>query len=270
MREEACWHLARPDGDEAGWAVLEFRRPERLNALREKDLRDLERVWEGLEKESHLRVVLVAGQGRAFSAGADLEDMASHQRGEGAWDLARLGQAVFHRIAQSPLLSLAVIRGFALGGGLELALALDFRLAAVSARLGLPEVRLGLVPGFGGTQRLPRLVGESRALWLIASGSTVSGEEASRLGLVDWVVADDQLWPEAYQRARQLAEQPAASLQAAKALVRRPLGAWFERGLADEAGRFQALVETEEARTRIQAFLARRGGKESSERTPPG
>ncbi|MBX5467013.1 MAG: enoyl-CoA hydratase/isomerase family protein [Firmicutes bacterium] len=251
----AGWELERPH---PGWAELYLNRPERLNAIRAEDLRELERRWEELEADPELRVVLVGGRGRTFSAGADLLDLAQHAEGVGPWTLSRLGQAVLSRIAQSPLLSMAVIGGHALGGGLELALACDFRLAAASARLALPEVRLGLIPGFGGTQRLPRLVGASRALWLMAAGSPVSGEEAAALGLVDWVVPADGLWPAARERARVLAEQPPLALRALKALVQGADPAALEPGLRQEADRFQALIDTPLARERVQAFLARR------------
>ncbi len=174
--------------DEA--AVLTLNRPESLNAL---SFAIVEEIADALERvaASDARVLLVTGAGdRAFCAGADIKELRNRPALDHQRSLER-GQAVFSRIEQLPLPSVAVLNGYAFGGGLELALACTFRIAPPNAKLGLPEIKLGMIPGYGGTQRLPRVVGEARALEIIMSGRTVDAEEAARIGLVSRIVEGD-------------------------------------------------------------------------------
>ncbi len=171
-------------------AVLTLVRPEALNALSFSILREIGAAFDAVA-ETDARVLLITGAGdRAFCAGADIKELkgrtvVEEKRG------ARLGQAVFARLDALPIPSVALINGFAFGGGLELALASTFRLASPNAGLGMPEIKLGLIPGYGGTQRLPRLIGEARALEMILTGRTVEAGEAARIGLVNRVVEGD-------------------------------------------------------------------------------
>src|SRR5438067_1493166 len=176
-------HLTRIDE----LALVTLDRPEVLNALNFELLRDLAAALDQVSG-GDVRALLVTGAGdRAFCAGADIKELMGRSlraQREGA----AFGQAIFARLDALPIPSIALIHGYAFGGGLELALACTFRLAVRSARLGLPEIKLGLIPGYGGTQRLPRLIGEARALEIILTGRTVEAEEAERIGLVNRVV----------------------------------------------------------------------------------
>src|SRR6202158_3268514 len=171
-------------------ALITLDRPETLSALGFGQLHDLNRILDSIGS-STARALLVTGAGdRAFSAGADIKELMGRtlvERRAGAM----LGQSVLAKLDQLPLPSIALINGYAFGGGLELALACTFRLAAPTARLGFPEIKLGLIPGYGGTQRLPRLVGEARATELILTGRTVLAEEAERIGLINHIVEGD-------------------------------------------------------------------------------
>jgi enoyl-CoA hydratase len=165
-------------------ALVTLDRPEVLNALNFELLRDLAAALDQVA-EGDGRALLVTGAGdRAFCAGADIKELMGRSLGAQRQGAA-FGQAVFAKLDTLPIPSIALINGYAFGGGLELALACTFRLAARTARLGLPEIKLGLIPGYGGTQRLPRLIGEARALEIILTGRTVEAEEAERIGLVN-------------------------------------------------------------------------------------
>lgn len=241
-----------------GTVRLWLNRPRALNALNGELMLALESRWAALEADPALRVVIIQGRGgKAFSAGADVAEVqAIASRGQGR-AFARRGQLIFERLKASRLISLAVVQGYALGGGLELAVACDLRIATRSARLGLPELRLGVIPGFGGTQRLSRLVGEGRALALILTGEAVTADHALAMGLVNWVVDGEDLDREVRRIADGIAGWPASAVSAAKDLVRRAdpdPGA----GLAREAEAFGRLVNDLEARQRLAAFLARK------------
>src|SRR5437870_5438063 len=171
-------------------ALITLDRPEALNALSFGQLHDLNRMLETVAG-SDARALLVTGAGdRAFSAGADIKELMGRTLVEQRSG-AMLGQSVLAKLDQLPMPSIALINGYAFGGGLELALACTFRLAAPSAKLGFPEIKLGPIPGSGGTERLPRLVGEARATELILTGRTVEAEEAERIGIVNKVVDGD-------------------------------------------------------------------------------
>jgi enoyl-CoA hydratase len=224
-----------------------------VNAIDEAWLARLEAT---LEQAATASVLLLRSSERAFCAGADLALMRSRfdsEAGRGRMvALAREMQRVFARLEQLPQVTLAQIGGAAMGGGLELALACDLRIAAEDARLGLPEVRLGLLPGAGGTQRLPRVAGEATARRLILGAEVVSGAQAAALGLVHWAVPAGELAPRARALAADIAAMPAAALAEAK----RCLGAagGYEREL-EATGR---LLAHEETQRRVRAFLGKR------------
>jgi enoyl-CoA hydratase len=224
-----------------------------VNAINEAWLARLEAVMDGI---SDAAVLLLRSDQKAFCAGADLELMRSRfDSAEGRAlmvGLARGMQRVFARLERLPQVTLAEIGGAAMGGGLELALACDLRIAAETARLGLPEVRLGLLPGAGGTQRLPRVAGEALAKRLILGAEVVSGNEANALGIVQWAVPAGELAARARALALDIAAMPAAALAEAKACIGDPEG--YARELAATA----RLLERDETRERVRAFLDKR------------
>ncbi|MBK5104542.1 MAG: enoyl-CoA hydratase/isomerase family protein, partial [Burkholderiales bacterium] len=174
------------------FAVLTLDRQEALNALSASVLHELAQAFDEVAG-SDARALIVTGAGaKAFCAGADIKELTGRSLGEQRRDAA-FGQAVLARLDTLPMFSVAAINGYAFGGGLELALACTFRIAVTTAKMGLPEIKLGLIPGYGGTQRLPRAVGEARALEMILSGRTVEAEEALRIGLVHRIAESDVL-----------------------------------------------------------------------------
>ena len=241
---------------DGGIATVEIRRPKALNALNGDLLAELAWALDVAEADVRVGAVILAGAGRAFVAGADIGEIADVEDAFTGREHALAGQALMNAVAAMPLPTIAAIHGFALGGGLELALACDLRVAGPDAKLGLPEVGLGLIPGYGGTQRLPRLIGRGRALDLIFTARHVDAEEALALGLVNRV-ADD---PRA--AARELAEQilrngPVA-LGLAKEAVDRGLDVSLDEGLEIEADLFGLTLTTDDKREGTSAFLEKR------------
>ncbi|SEI69437.1 enoyl-CoA hydratase [Deinococcus reticulitermitis] len=238
-------------------AVLTVNRPRALNALNAETLGEIGMVAEMIAESAEIGALIVTGAGdKAFVAGADISELAGLEGVYGGRDMALLGQDVMTQLSNLPIPVIAAIGGYALGGGLELALACDLRVASPRARLGLPEVSLGLLPGFGGTQRLARLIGKGRALDLMLTARQVSAEEALGLGLVNYV-ADDPL-----AKARELAEQmlkhgPLA-LSLVKEAVRRGLDTTLEAGMEVEADLFGMAFATADFREGTSAFLAKR------------
>jgi enoyl-CoA hydratase len=173
-------------------ATITVNRPDKLNALNDATIAELGRAIDDANAREDVAAVLLTGAGRSFIAGADISELESQSPLE-AQRRARVGQAIFRRFETSPKPTVAAINGFALGGGCELAMACHVRIASEKAKLGQPEVKLGIVPGYGGTQRLPRLVGRGAALRLLLTGDMIDAAEAHRLGLVDLVVAPEAL-----------------------------------------------------------------------------
>lgn len=239
-----------------GVAQLTLNRPEKLNALSFQILGD---IAEALEQVggSNARALIVTGAGdKAFCAGADIEELQG-RRLAAQRDGARLGQTVFQQLADLRIVSIAAINGYAFGGGLELALACTFRVASPNARFGLPEIKLGLIPGYGGTQRLPRLVGQARALDMILSGRTVSAEEALSIGLVEAVERDDLIAGARAFAARFTSHSLPVVALARDAVVRGgelPLS----EGLKLEADLSTLAYQTDDAEEGLAAFVAKR------------
>ena len=236
-------------------ALMTFDRPEVLNALNFELLRDLGAAIDQVAG-GDARELLVTGAGsRAFCAGADVKELmdrslAATRQG------AALGQAIFAKLDVLPIPSIALINGYAFGGGLELALACTFRIALPGARLGLPEIKRGLIPGYGGTQRLPRLIGEARALEMILTGRTVMAEEALRIGLVNRVVDRDMLGA-GVSFAREMTCFSLPALGFARDAVRRGLPTSLREGLAIEADLNTLAFQTADA-AEGTAFLDKR------------
>jgi enoyl-CoA hydratase/carnithine racemase len=236
---------------EGAVAFVRMRRPP-VNALSLDLLDALAEAFRRLAAEEAVRAVILTGDGAIFSAGADLAAAAADPS-----RLLQRGREVLAELAAFPKPLLAAVNGLALGGGLELALVADLRLAVRSARMGQPEIDLGILPGWGGTVRLPRLVGLARARELIFSGRTVGAEEAERIGLVERVYADDELLDQARNLARALAEKPPLAIREAKALLAADDGtisAAFQR----EAEALSRLLATRDAAEGVSAFLAHR------------
>jgi enoyl-CoA hydratase len=240
------------------YAVVTLNRPKVMNALNRTLFTELDDAFTALAAESGVRAVILTGAGeKAFAAGADISELASLSATEGQ-QLARRGQAVFRRIETCGKPVIAAINGFALGGGCELAMACTIRIASDRARMGQPEVKLGLVPGYGGTQRLPRLVGKGAAMKLLLTGDMVGAEEAFRIGLVDEVVPAEALLPRAETLARAIAQQAplavAGCIQAVEGGYDLPL----DSGLELEASLFGLACATEDKAEGTKAFLEKR------------
>ena len=242
-----------------GVAVITVTRPDALNALNGEVLLELSLAFEVAEADIDVKALIITGEGRAFIAGADIGNLQKLNDAFSGREAALSGQDVMNTLAALPFPTIAAINGFALGGGLELALAADIRVASESARLGLPEVGLGLIPGYGGTQRLPRLIGMGRALELIYTGRHVKADEALQLGLVNRVAED------AVQAAKELAAQilknAPVSLGLAKEAVVRGLDVTLNQGLEIEADLFGIVTTTEDMKEGTSAFLEKRAAE---------
>jgi enoyl-CoA hydratase len=241
-----------------GVAVVTLERPGALNALDRGLLEGLRDRLVELAGDQGVRVVILTGAGeRAFAAGADIKQMAAMSTEEArAW--GDLGQETAALLERMPKPTIAAVNGFALGGGCELAIACDVRYASASAKLGQPEVTIGIIPGWGGTQRLPRLVGLGRAKELIFSGRLVGAEEALRIGLVDAVFPAGELRERTLELAHTLAGMSPLVIAAAKELISRSLWNGAAAGLEAEAERFASLFGTEDQREGMQAFVEKR------------
>ena len=204
--------------DGIGW--VQFNRPEKLNALNPDVFRDLETIVSCCEEDDSIRVIILAGNEKAFVAGADIEYMAKGDI-RVSYELTDQNMRVFERLADLPKPTIAAISGYALGAGCEAALCCDFRIAAENAILGLPEITLGIIPGAGGTQRLPRLIGIGPATELVFMGEMIKANKAEQIGLINKVVPLDQLETEVKSLAVKLMERPALALRAAKTALRK-------------------------------------------------
>lgn len=238
------------------FSVLTLNRPEALNAL---SFGQIALIGDAIDKVAagDSRALIIRGAGdKAFCAGADIKELvgrelAAQKRG------AELGQATFAKLDRLPIASIALINGYAFGGGLELALACTFRLATRNAKMALPEIKLGLIPGYGGTQRLPRLVGEARALELVLTGRTVDAEEAVRIGLVGRLVDGDAL-SSALDFARQFSRYSLPAQSLAREAVQRALSVPLHEGLKTEAALSTLAYQTRDAAEGMKAFIEKR------------
>lgn len=243
---------------EAAVAVLTINRPQVLNALDIATLDELRRAILDLTHDDSVRAVVVTGAGeKAFAAGADIRELAA-QRPTESRDHARRGQHVFDLVESMGKPVIAAINGFALGGGCELAMACTLRIAADTARFGQPEINLGLIPGFAGTQRLARLVGKGTALELLLTGRQVTAEEALRIGLVNRVVPAALLMEEARALAAELAAKPAVAARCIIEAVNRGLESPLDQAQFLEAALFGLTASTDDRREGTAAFLEKR------------
>lgn len=237
-------------------ATVTIDRPDALNALNHEMILELGLALEVAEADLEVRALIVTGVGRAFVAGADIENLQRLGDGFSGREAALAGQDLMNSLAALPFPTIAAINGFALGGGLELALAADLRVAAEGAKLGLPEVQLGLIPGYGGTQRLPRLIGLGRALDLILTGRHVDAREALSLGLVNRV-AEDAL-AAAQELAQACLRNAPIAMGLAKESVVRGLDVTLPQALEIEADLFGMVTTTDDMKEGTAAFLEKR------------
>lgn len=239
-------------------ALVSLNRPEKMNALSRAMLDELDEAFGRIEREGDVRAVVLTGAGeRAFCAGTDIVELA-HLDEDGARRTARRGQDVCARIEHCRVPVIAAINGLAAGGGLELALACHLRIASTGAQFSLPETKLGIIPAYGGTQRLARVVGVGRALGMMLAGEVLSAEEARELGLVNRVTTGDQLFNEAESLARAISGLAPLAIRACLEAVTRGLELPLEEGLALEAELFSHLFSTEDMREGTSAFLEKR------------
>ncbi|KPV42788.1 enoyl-CoA hydratase-related protein [Alicyclobacillus ferrooxydans] len=242
-------------------ATLTLKREKQLNALSQQLLTDLNdalgEIEQRMEQQDEIRVVLLTGAGRAFAAGADIAQM-KDLSAPVAEAFARLGQQVFSRLEQLAAPTIALVHGYALGGGMELAMACDIRIAAEGTKFGQPEVTLGVIPGFGGSQRLPRIVGQGNALHLLLTGDSIDAAEAYRIGLVTQVVPLDELTTAGHKIAARLLELGPTALAGVKRAVYEGAELSLEAGLVYEAARFGMCFAGDEQREGMTAFVERR------------
>ena len=238
------------------FALITLNRPDALNALSFSLIGDLGRALDEVAA-SDARALLITGAGaKAFCAGADIKELTGRSlvaQKEGA----EMGQAVFAKLDKLPIPSVAIINGYAFGGGLELALACTFRIATKNAKMGLPEIKLGLIPGYGGTQRLPRAIGEARALEMIMTGRTVDANEAARIGLVNRLIEGDAV-AQGIAYAREFSGYSLPVLGFAREAVKRALDNPVAEGLRVEANLSTLAFQTADAAEGMDAFAAKR------------
>jgi enoyl-CoA hydratase len=239
-------------------ATVTLNRPKVLNALNAAMIRELDELFIALATDDSVRVVLLHGAGgKAFAAGADIAELAQVDATSGETQASRT-QRVFRHIETMGKPVIACIDGFALGGGCELAMACTLRLASSSARLGQPEIKLGLIPGYGGSQRLPRLVGQGAALKMLLTGAMIDASEALRIGLVDEVHPPDKLMERAVELGTLIAAMPPLAVAATVQAVDQGADLPLDQALALEASIFGRLCGTEDKREGTQAFLEKR------------
>lgn len=241
-----------------GIATITINRPQALNALNEETIREImARLGDATEDENIKAIVITGAGDRAFSAGADL-NMMKNVNPVKAVELSRLGQQLCDQIEALGKPVIAAINGYALGGGLELAMACDLRVASENAQLGQPEINVGLIPGWGGTQRLPRYVGKGRAKEMIFTGKRIDAKIAERLGLINMVVPADQLKSKVRELALELTAKPPIAIKLSKALINNSIETLPEAGLWQEAEAFGIVASTEDFKEGVSAFLEKR------------
>jgi enoyl-CoA hydratase/carnithine racemase len=231
------------------------------NLLHTDALKELDHLFGELEADQSVRVVILAAAGRFFCPGADVKELARIETAVEGMDFSARGQALLNRIERFDKPVIAAINGPCLGGGLELAMACHIRVAAAGTSLGLPEIKLGLIPGFGGTQRLQRIIGTSKAAELILTGEPVTSEEALGLHLVNRVAPANEVLAEAMALARAIAKKSRVAIQAALRAIRTGLDSPLAEGLARESELFGDLCEAPDKKEGIAAFLAKRPPK---------
>lgn len=242
---------------EGNIGILSINRPKALNALNTQVLKELDKAVDMIEKDEEVHIVVLTGEGRAFVAGADIAEMKSMGSNESR-KFAKNGLSVFRKIELMEKPVIAMVNGFALGGGCELSMCCDIRIASDKAKFGQPETGLGIIPGFAGTQRLARLVGAGRAKELIFTADTIGADEAYRIGLVNKVVPHDDLMEEVVKIAQNILSKGQLAVRLAKSAINRGIETDIETGMAIERDLFGLCFTTEDQKEGMGAFLEKR------------
>jgi enoyl-CoA hydratase len=238
------------------FAVITVSRPEALNAINYDVLTGLSEALDSAANDDGVYALVVTGAGKAFVAGADISQMKDFSPVQ-AKKFAEYGNAIFSKLENMSKPSIAAVNGYALGGGCELAMACDIRIAGTKAKFGQPEVGLGITPGFGGTQRMPRLIGSSKAKELILTAENIGAEEALRIGLVSKVVPDAELMDTAFELAAKIAKNAQIAVRQSKDAINRGLQSDITTGLAYEAQAFSVCFSTEDQKDAMNAFVTK-------------
>ncbi|MBM9577034.1 enoyl-CoA hydratase/isomerase family protein [Leptospira sp. 201903070] len=239
-------------------AILTIQRPSALNALNREVLTQIGQEIDTLEKDRNIRVMIFTGEGKAFVAGADIAEMKELGVAEGE-EFSKLGNGVFQKLHQSRIVSIAAINGFALGGGMELTLACDMRIGTEKAKLGLPEVSLGLIPGFGGTQRLARLIGYGRAIELVLTGEMITAEEGYRIGILNKLVKEgDDLLGVCKMIANSILKKGPQAIERVKKTIQQGLNVSLKEGISIEEKAFGSCFDGGQSKEGMTSFLEKR------------
>ncbi len=243
---------------EEGILLITISRPKAMNALNTQFFNEMDVLITSVKADKEIKVVVITGEGKAFVAGADIAEMVNKNKKEGE-AFSRLGQHTFRSLETLPVPVIAAVNGFALGGGMELTMACDFRIASTKAKFGQPEVNLGLIPGYAGTQRLSRLTGMGNALYLLMTADMMGADEALRIGLVQKVVEPENLMVEVMKIAKNIASKGPQAIKKVKVVVRRGSELALDEGAALEAKAFGSLFgDNSEGREGMRAFLEKR------------
>lgn len=238
--------------------VIKLNRPKKMNALSNELLRELDQIIDDIKKDDEVRVLIITGEGKFFAAGADINELAGVITPIDAHLLEPSLPYVLNKIEKLEKPVIAAVSGPALGGGCELALACDIRIAGENTIFGQPEIRIGVIPGGGGTQRLPRLIGLGKAKELLYTGDSIDAQEAYRIGLVNKLVPVESLMDEAKKMALKLAGQPGFALKMIKMVVNDGINMDLQSALAYEARCFEILFSTEDQKEGMRAFMEKR------------
>jgi enoyl-CoA hydratase/carnithine racemase len=260
LKEEALGNQFIQYVVEEGVATVTINHPP-ANALSSPVMTELAQVFQEMDQKREVKVVVFTGAGTFFIAGADIKEILSISSARQGEELATLGQGVFNQIENLSKPVIAAINGVCLGGGLELAMACHIRVAGDRVRLGQPEINLGIIPGFGGTQRLSRLVGKAKATEWILTGDMINAQEAKALGLVNKVVPDGEVLKQAQNLAKKIASKGQVAVRAALKAIGEGMKGSLEEGLTNEARLFGRLCDTQDMKEGLKAFLEKRQPK---------
>ena len=242
---------------EGNIAVIKFNRPKAMNALNPDVFVDLNNAVDDLEKSNSIKVLILTGEGKAFVAGADIAHMSKLPPLK-LREFSRMGQDFMFRLEKLPIPVIACVNGFALGGGMEISMACDFIYASEKAKFGQPEINLGLIPGFGATQRLPRLIGKAAAKELCMTGGMISAQDAKGLGFVNKVFPPESLWDETMKTAKEIAKKGKVALKAIKDCIEHGYDVDLRNGCIIECNAFGMIRTSPDAEEGMTAFLEKR------------
>lgn len=240
-----------------GLEVATISRPEAMNALNSEFFVEFNDLLSNVEKDPEVKALILTGEGKAFVAGADIAELSDMTKKE-SFCFSKTGQDAFHRLEKLNIPVIAAVNGYALGGGCELAMACDFRIAGKSAKFGLPEMTLGLIPGYAGTQRLSRFAGLGNAMFMILTGEMISSEDALRIGLAQKVVEDDKLMETTLKLAGKMASNGSRAVSTAKELIRKGFETNFKEACKMESEAFSKLFDYPSTKEGMRAFLQKR------------